>query len=811
MSKPVWILSAIGIGLAMGAVATLDAASPLPRKAAVAQTTPAAPAVQPRAVVDKYCIGCHSARTKAGGLVLEQLEIENPANAETWEKVIGKLNAGVMPPPSVPRPERATYQGLIDGLEASMDKMARAAPNAGRPAIHRLNRAEYTNAVRDLLSLDIDGKALLPADNSGYGFDNVADVLTVSPGLLERYLLAAKKIARAAIGDAGTKPATTVYDIPYMTLVQDERMSEDLPFGSRGGVAIKHYFSVDGEYEIKLRLQRNSLNIGNEIRGLDVQNEIDVRLDGQRLKVFTLGGRAYTGGSYTETEDIADSGLQLKFQAKAGMRVIGVSFNRDQWYVEGVGMSRLPPASDGYASGRKTELAYGRVFMGIDRVDVTGPYNGTTPVDSVSRKRIFRCTPAMARDENACARTILNSIARRAYRRPLAAADTQTLMEFYASGRSDGSFDDGIEKGLVRILTDPDFLFRVEKDPAGARPGTNYRVAGLDLAARLSFFLWSSVPDDQLLNLAATGRLHDPAVLEAQVRRMLADKKAGALVSNFFGQWLMVRNMATVRPDAKAFPEFDENLREAFQQETQLFLESQIRENRPVTELITANYSFLNERLARHYGIPHVYGNHFRRVTLPDSAHRGGILNHGSVLTVTSYADRTSVVLRGKFILENILGTPPPAPPANVPALENTKVEGSLRQKMEMHRKNPVCANCHAQLDPMGFAFENFSGIGKWRTEDGKATIDPSGGLPDGTKFDGPAGFRDALAQKRDIFTSTMTSKLLTYALGRGLEPADMPVIRQLLRDTEAAGNTWSTLILNITKSLPFQMRRAES
>jgi mono/diheme cytochrome c family protein len=808
MSKHVLVIGVAVAGLVLGMAGTLHAASPVPPKAATAQ---ASPAVQPRAVVDKYCVGCHNTRMKAGGLVLDKLEINNPANTETWEKVIGKLNAGVMPPPSAPRPDYATYQGLIDGLAGAMDKIAAIAPNPGRPAIHRLNRTEYANAVRDLLFLDIDGKALLPADNSGHGFDNVADVLTVSPGLIERYLLAAKKIARAAIGDASTKPSTTVYNIPYMTLVQDDRMSEDLPFGSRGGVAIKHYFPVDGDYEIQLRVQRNSLNIGNEIRGLDVENHIDVRLDGKRVKVFTMGGRDYGAISYTETEDIADSGLHVRFPAKAGTRVVGVTFNRDQWYVEGVGMSRLPPSSDGYASGRKTETAYGRINMGIDRVDVTGPYNGTLPVDSLSRTRIFRCTPQSAKDENGCARTILNAIARRAYRRPLAAIDTKILMEFFASGRSEGSFDDGIEQGLVRILTDPDFLFRVETDLPGAKPGTNYQVADLDLAARLSFFLWSSVPDDELLDLAAAGTLRQPKVFDAQVQRMLADKKASALVSNFFGQWLLVRNMATVRPDAKAFPEFDENLREAFQQETQLFLESQLREDRPVSELITANYSFLNERLARHYGVPHVYGNHFRRITLPDETNRGGILNHGSVLTVTSYADRTSVVLRGKFILESILGTPPPPPPANVPPLENTKVAGTLRQRMEMHRKNPICANCHAQLDPMGFAFENFNGIGKWRTEDGKARIDSSGSLPDGTKFSGPAGFRDALAKKDNVFITTMTSKLLTYALGRGLEPSDMPVVRQLIHDTEAAGNRWSTLILNITKSTPFQMRRAES
>jgi mono/diheme cytochrome c family protein len=805
MSKHLSTAGLVVAGLALAAGGAVDAAAP---RAVRTQTTPA---LEPRAVVDKYCVGCHSSRMKAGDLVLEKLAVDNPANAGTWEKVIGKLNAGMMPPPSAPRPDRSTYDGLIRALETSMDRMAKAAPDAGRPAVHRLNRAEYTNAVRDILALEIDGKALLPADNSGYGFDNVADVLTVSPGLLERYLLAAKRIARLAVGDPTTRAVTSVYDIPYMTLVQDERMSEDLPFGSRGGVAIKHYFPVDGEYEVRLRLQRNSLNIGNEIRGLDVQNDIDVRLDGQRLKVFTMGGRAYGGGSYTETEDIADAGLVVKFQASAGMRTLGIAFNRDQWYVEGVGMSRLPPASDGYASGRKTELAYGRVNMGIDRVDVTGPFNGTTPRDSASRRQIFRCAPASTREEDACARAILRAVARRAYRRPLQAVDTQTLMDFYRSGRADGTFDDGIEKGLVRILTDPDFLFRVEKDPAGLKAGTNFRVTDLDLASRLSFFLWSSVPDEPLLALAASGRLHQPGVLDAQVRRMLADPKASALISNFFGQWLMVRNMATVRPDAKAFPDFDENLRDAFQQETQLFLESQLKEDRPVTDLINADYTFLNERLARHYGVPHVYGNHFRRVSLPASANRAGILNHGSVLTVTSYADRTSVVLRGKFILENILGTPPPVPPANVPPLENTKVEGSLRQRMEMHRKNPVCANCHAQLDPMGFAFENFNGIGKWRTEDGKTAIDPSGGLPDGTKFSGPAGFRDALVAKQDTFVNTMTAKLLTYALGRGLEPADMPVVRQLIRDTAAAGNRWSALVLNVTRSLPFQMRRAES
>ena len=812
MSKPSVTIGVVALGLAIGTAALLEAREPAagraPQKPAAAA---AAPAVSPKPIIDQYCVTCHNQRMKTGGLVLETLDVNNPgANADVWEKVIKKLHSRVMPPANAKRPDADTYKALIAGLEANLDKAAAATPNAGRPAVHRLNRAEYTNAVRDLLALEIDGKALLPADNSGYGFDNVADVLTVSPGLLERYLLAAKKIARLAVGDVSMRPATTVYDIPYMTLVQDERMSEDLPFGSRGGVAIKHYFPLDGEYEIKLRLQRNSLNIGNEIRGLDVQNQIDVRLDGTRLKVFELGGRKYGAFSYTETEDVEDASLKLRFKAKAGTRTIGVSFNRDAWYIEGVGMSTLPPASDGYASGRKTETAYGRVNMGIDRVDLTGPFEGAVPTDSPAGKRIFTCKPATGQEE-ACAATILSAVARRAYRRPLAVADTRTLLQFYKAGRESGGFDAGIEKGLIRILTDPDFLFRIERDPAGAKPGTNYRISDLELASRLSFFLWSSIPDDKLLNLAVAGQLKNPVVLDQQVKRMLADERSNALLNNFFGQWLLVRNIATVRPDAKSFPEFDENLRAGFQRETELFLQSQLREDRPITDILTANYTFLNERVAKHYGIPNVYGNHFRRVSYPADSERAGLFGQGSLLTVTSYADRTSVVIRGKFILENILGTPPPPPPANVPPLENTKVEGSLRQRMEMHRKNPVCANCHAQLDPMGFAFENFNGVGRWRTEDGKAKIDSTGALPDGSKFTGPNSFRAAVMNHSEAFISTLAEKMMTYALGRGVEAYDMPTVRQIIRQSDTDGNKWSTFIANIAKSMPFQMRRAES
>ena len=815
MSKAVLWRAFVVMSAAFGGALVIDAihGPALRAQATVASASQsgAPAAAPPQALVTRYCAGCHNERLKRGDLVLEGLDPLHPgAHVAVWEKVVKKLQGGVMPPPGAPRPDKDTYHSLIVAVESALDEAASASPDPGRPAVHRLNRAEYTNAVRDLLALEIDGKALLPADNSGYGFDNVADVLTVSPGLLERYILAAKKISRTALGDPTMGAAIATYNIPYMTLNQDDRVSETLPFGSRG-VAIDHYFPVDGEYEVRIRLQRNSLNIGNEIRGLEVHNQIDVRLDGVRLKVFTIGGRKYSPGTYTATEDLEDQSLRLRFSAQAGMRNLAIALNKDDWYVEGVGMSRLPLASDGYASGRQTEPSYGRIDLGIDRIDVIGPFTGETPANSTSRQRIFSCYPKAEAEADTCARTILSTIARRAYRHPVTTNDVTTLMAFYKDGRAgDGSFDSGIERALVRILTDPEFLFRVEHDPTGAKSGEPYQVSDLELASRLSFYLWSSIPDDQLIDIAARNKLKDPVVFEQQVRRMLADERSRALLNNFFGQWLLVRNIGTQRPDPKAFPEFDENLRQAFQKETELFLQAQLREDRPIGDLLTANYSFVNERLARHYGIPNVYGTHFRRVTLPPE--RAGLLTQGSLLTVTSYADRTSVVVRGKFILENILGTPPPPPPPVVPPLENTKIDGgSLRQRMEQHRSNPICASCHAQIDPLGFAFENFDGIGKWRTTDGKANVDPSGALPDGTKYDGPAAFRQALLTHNDAFMSTLTEKMLTYALGRGVEDGDMPTVRSIIKKTEAGGNTWSAFILNVARSMPFQMRRAES
>jgi hypothetical protein len=732
-------------------------------------------------------------------------------NPEAWEKVVRKLRAGVMPPAGMPRPDRAGYQSVIGFLETGLDRAAVAMPNPGRPVLHRLNRNEYANAIRDLLALDVDGKSLLPGDDSGYGFDNIADVLKVSPGLLDRYLSAAQKIARVAIGDSTMRPTVATYKVPYLVLRQDERVSEDLPFGSRGGVAIRHYFPLDGEYAIKMRLQRKEFNAGAEIRGLDVKNQIDLRLDGARVKLFTLDVRAY--GTVDTYEDHGDDGLEIRVPVKAGTRVIGITFPKTTWYVEGVVPSLLPAGSNAYASGKKSDLSYGKIESGVDQVDIAGPFDARVADDTASRRQIFVCRPTAPTDEEPCAKKILSTLARSAYRRPATDEDVQTLLGFYRSGRSNSDFDAGIRRALERLLTDPDFLFRVQRDPANVAPGAVYRIDDFELASRLSFFLWSSIPDDQLLDLAGHSKLKDPVVLEQQVRRMLGDARSKALVNNFFGQWLYLRNIPTAARDSKEFPDWDENLREAFQRETELFLESQLREDRSATELLTANYTFVNERLARHYGIPNVYGNQFRRVTFSDDR-RGGLLGQGSVLTVTSYANRTSPVFRGKWLLENILGTPPPPPPPDVPPFPESDGKSqptSVRARMEEHRKNPVCASCHSMLDPMGFALENFDAIGAWRTTEASAPIDASGALPDGSKFDGPATFRKALLANREAFMLTLTEKLLTYSLGRGAEHYDMPAVRAIAREAASSDDRWSALILSLVKSMPFQMRRAES
>jgi len=767
--------------------------------------------------IDTYCVTCHNERLTTAGLDLKSLAIENvETNRELWEKVVKKVRVGAMPPTGVARPDQATYESFIAMLEETLDSTSEVNPNPGRPPVHRLNRLQYTNAIRDLFGLEIDGQTMLPADDSGYGFDNIGDVLTLSPALLDRYLLAATKISRLVVGDPKMRATQTTYPLPNLTLGQDERMSEHLPFGSRGGIAIRHYFPLDGEYVINVRLQRSDAANGYRIRGLGAPSEIDVRLDRRRLELFKVGGpewlQAYQKieGLYTVEEELVDKAFEVRFQATAGTHIVGISFRKDRWDMEGVGPSSLPETSAPFSRGVDTVIDFGRIDAGIDKVDIRGPFEGKLSPESSIRKGLFICQPTSEADEAPCARQILSAIAKRAYRRPVTDQEVDTLIEFYEQGQTEGNFDYGIQTALARMLMDVNFLFKIERDPDDVNPGDPYSISDFEFSTRLAFFLWSSIPDDELLALAEQGQLRNPEVLDQQIRRMLQDKRSRAMVENFFGQWLMVRNLSVARPDPKFFPDFDENLREAFLRETNLFLENQFLEDRSATELLTADYTFVNQRLAEHYGIQGVIGSHFRRVKLLDNS-RAGLLGHGSVLTVTSYNDRTSVVMRGKWVMENILGTPPPPPPPNVPALDQTEIKGSLRQRMELHRSNPVCASCHSKLDPLGFALENFDAIGKFRTVDGNTAVDPSGTMLDGHVFDGPVSFREALTSHQDAFLSTMTENLLTYALGRGVEPYDMPAVRRILSNAANNNYRWSSLIGEIVKSMPFQMRRAES
>ncbi|MCH8266350.1 MAG: DUF1592 domain-containing protein [Acidobacteria bacterium] len=779
----------------------------------------ASPSLAPqRAILDQYCVTCHNEKLKTAGLMLDKMNLgEVSENAAVWEKVVRKVRTGQMPPAGMPRPDKAAYDSLAAYLEAELDRAAAAHPNPGRPVLRRLNRAEYANAIRDLVALEIDSTSLLPTDESAHGFDNIGDALSVSPLLLERYLSAARKISRLAIGDSTIRPVFETYDVPRY-LMQEDRTSEDLPFGSRGGVAIRHYFPLDGEYTIKIGLQRNARDY---IRGLGEPHQLDVRLDGARIKLFTVGGdnRGRSSGIFSSASqgdpeqeryerNTAEAALEFRLPVKAGARVLGITF------------LKKAPLPEGPLQPRLTQIEFSPFKGGIPAigsVTIAGPYNATGTEDTPSRRKIFVCHPANANDndEVSCARKILSTLARRAYRRPVTDADIQTLLSFYEDGRSERGFEAGIGMALERMLISPAFLFRIERDPQGVAANTAYPVSGLELASRLSFFLWSSLPDEELLGLAEDGKLKDPAVLEQQVRRMMADSRAKTLVSNFAGLWLQVRNLRSVSPDPEAFPYFDEELREAFQQETELFFESMLREDRSALELLNADYTFLNERLARHYQIPNVYGSHFRRVTLAgENENRRGLLGQGSILTVTSYANRTSLVLRGKWVMNNILGTPPPPPPANVPSLKEQSKDGkvlSLRERMEQHRANPACASCHKVMDPLGFALENFDGIGHWRTRDGDSPIDSSGVLPDGSRFEGPLGLRKVLRDKKEQFVHTVTEKLLTYALGRGLEYYDAPVVRQILREAAPDNYRWSSLVLGIARSTAFQMRRSQS
>ena len=808
----------------------------LPPAAAFAQAGEPAAASPQRALLDRYCVTCHNERVVAGagagmmaeqlrlvGLALDSADVDDVAAApELWEKVVRKLRVGAMPPQPRPRPDRETYDGFRRWLEDELDRVAEARPNPGRTqAFHRLNQAEYRNVVRDLLDLEIDVDALIPADAPDRnGFDNIATSLSLSPALFERYVSAAKKIGRLAIGEAPAGGAEiTTYDVP-LNLIQSDRRSEDLPFGSRGGAAIRHHFPVDGEYRIRVRLQTNYVGY---VRGIDDAHEIEFRLDGRRLERFTFGGEApgtpapiSFAGNIRGTDDWehytlhADDPLEVTATVSAGPHTVGISFPRETWEEEGV----LQPRQTGFALAIN-EMPDGNPALGSVRI--TGPLRVAGPGDTPSRRRIFTCRPdpaAPASEAEACAREILGALARRAYRRPVDEGDVATLLEFYEWGRAEGGFEKGIQFALERLLADPDFLYRVERDPVDAPRGAAYPISDVELASRLSFFLWSSIPDDELLAAAENGTLSDPPVLDAQVRRMLADPRSQAMVDNFAGQWLYLRNMGGVYPDPNVFPEFDENLREAFTRETELFIGNQLRADASVLELLAADYTWVNQRLAEHYGIPNVYGSRFRRVAL-DGARRGGLLGHGSVMTVTSYPNRTSPVLRGKWVLENLLGAPPPEPPPDIPALEERNEDGepvSMREAMVQHRENPACSVCHAPMDPIGFALQNYDAIGGWRdVNEGGTPVDATGVLPDGSRFEGRAGLSGLLLARPDDFVGTVTEKLLTYALGRGMEHYDAPTVRKIVRRAAGEDYRWSSIILGIVNSAPFQMRRSDS
>lgn len=806
-----------------GAPATRSAAAAAPG----AMSAPDA-----QAMLDRYCVTCHNERTRTADLTLDTLDLARVGeNAATWEHVVRRLKASAMPPAGRPRPDAATSHAFVSWLEAELDRAGLADPDPGRPAIHRLNRVEYANAIRELFNLEVDVQSLLPVDDEEHGFDNIADVLSVSPTLIERYLAAAQRISRLAVGYRGLRPVAETYPV-HGALLQDEAMSLDLPLGSRGGVVIEHNFPVDGEYLIRVTLRKQEYGYA---RGMGQPHELDLRLDGVRLDTFTVGRawehgqlppmgyagkfeQVYDGNSFPEWERYAlnaDRGLEIRTEVTGGRHQVGVAFDRRTARPEGI----LPLPDD------RSSYSYGQDEMqdrnpAVSGIEIIGPYDPSDAAALPSRNRVFVCQPADASDETACASSILSTLARRAYRRPASDADVETLLPFYEDGHAEGGFDAGIQAAVERLLVDPEFLFRIETDPDGVTPETAYRLSDLELASRLSFFLWSSIPDDELLDFAATDRLGDPSVLDQQVRRMLADPRSRALVENFGGQWLQLRKLRNAAPDTATYTAFDENLRDAMRRETELFLEHELREDRPLVNLLRADYTFVNERLASHYDIPDVYGPHFRRVTYPDET-RGGLLGHASLLTITSYANRTSPVVRGTWLLENILGTPPPPPPPNIPSLRSARDEGvpaTMRERLAQHRTNAVCASCHNTIDPLGFALESYDAIGRWRATNGGGTpfdtgvpIDPSGTLIDGTEVHGLAGLTDVILNRQNQFVETITEKLLTYAVGRTLEHTDKPVVRQIGRQMSPDELTWSSLITAIVKSPPFLMRRSES
>jgi hypothetical protein len=761
------------------------------------------PASSQRGVIDRYCVTCHNQRLVTAGLKLDEADVANPGGgAEIWEKVVRKLRTGMMPPPNMPQPSMEDRRALLSWLETSLDTAAAAKPNPGRTeTLRRLNRTEYQNAIRDLLSVDIDAASLLPADESGHGFDNVT-VGDLPPALLDRYISAAQKISALAIGSTQTSLQSDIIRVPP-DVTQEGHVS-GLPVGTRGGVLFPYTFAQNGEYDIQIYLARGYSGDVDGLKDAQQPHEIKVLLDRTPIGEFTIQRPA------NGDDSLIDRNLKIRVPVTAGPHQVGVTFVKNASSL--IETTRQPLQS------RFNERRHPRITPAISQVSITGAYAPQGADDTPSRRRIFVCRPAFAKgsgeapaSEGECAKQILSTLMRRAYRRPISEADLERPLAFYREGRSERDFDAGIGKALSAVLINPEFLFRVEADPGKTAAGAAYRISDLELASRLSFFLWSSVPDDALLDSAIRGELRRPDVLDRHVRRMLADPRSYNLASNFAGQWLRVRNLTSVDPNVRSYPDFDDNLRQAFRLETELFVDSVVREDRSVIDLLRTDYTFLNERLAKHYAIPNIYGSRFRRVELAPDSKRGGLLRQGSVLAVSSYATRTSPVLRGVWVLSNIVGAPPPPPLPNVPALDgNVPANLPVRERMAAHRANPVCANCHRTIDPVGFALENFDAVGRWRENEGDSgSIDVSGALPGIGDVNGVAGLEEALLRRPELFAATLTEKLLTFALGRGVEYYDAPAVRKILREAEPRGYRFSSLILGIVNSAPFQMRRS--
>jgi hypothetical protein len=796
--------------MSIGIVAVLGAGGMFTLKAQQPAPGPSSTAALHLSLIDNYCLSCHDEDHKKGGLALDSVAADGlPRHPDVWEKVVRKLRARHMPPVGKERPDDATYEAVILSLERSLDRAAVANPNPGRTAtLRRLTRTEYQNAIRDLLALDVDVASLLPPDESSYGFDNVT-VGDLSPTLLDRYVSAAGKISRSAVGRSSRSPGGDTIRIPA-DLTQEEHL-EGLPVGTRGGAVVHYAFPLDGEYEIQIRLTRDR---DEHVEGLSEAHDLELLLDRERLQLFTVKPPVReTGVSENDqpSHEKVDQHLKFRIPVSAGPHVLGVTFPKKASVL-------LETPRQPYQT-HFNSYRHPRIQPAIYSISIIGPYVPKGPGDTPSRRRLFvsrpirqaQGGPASSAEEDRSAKRILATLMRRAYRRPVMDADLQGPYELYRKARTGDGFEAGIEMALSAVLVSPHFLFRVEQDPAGMPPKTIYRVSDLDLASRLSFFLWSSIPDDELLGVAVAGKLHEPAVLEAQVRRMLTDARSRALVNNFASQWLHLRNLDSITPDMRLFPDFDDNLRQAFREETELFFDSVLREDRSVLDLLRANYTFVNERLAKHYGIPHVYGSRFRRISLDEDSWRGGLLRQGSILTVTSYATRTSPVLRGKFILDNLLGVPPPPPLPDVPALKDNTVDGrlSVRERLAEHRSNSTCAACHNLMDPLGLSLEKFDAVGRRRALEGGTPIDASGGLPDGSRFADVQGLEAALLRRPELFVGTFAEKLLTYALGRGVEYYDAPATRAIVRETRPQNFRISSIILGVVKSQPFQMRES--